>query len=157
MPTIFFKMLKMHRRVHHSPHKHALLQLIEANTPSHIMLTFPLLPDLLPLSAQPQESRLRTSKDLVLQYNHQRLMRLDQLTSLNTAVVLLTVDPRGRSAGLHLALRPTASLSEGNSYNSKADYTQQMSNLVHDRGQICKSCWPFGILTTVITNQIAPL
>lgn len=86
-------MLKMHSRLHHSPHQHALLQLIGTNTPSHLMLSFPLLPDLLPLSVQPQEGRLRTSKDLVLQHNQQRLMRLEWLTSPNTAVVPLTVDP----------------------------------------------------------------
>lgn len=61
------------------------------------MLSFPLLPDLLPLSVQPQEGRqagrLRTSKDLVLQQNQQRLMRLEWLTSSNTAVAPLTVDP----------------------------------------------------------------
>lgn len=89
-----FKMLKMHSRLHHSPHQHALLQPIGTNTPSHLMLSFPLLPDPLPLSqSSHRKAGYALLKTLYCSTTSERLMRLEWLASPNTAVVLLTVDP----------------------------------------------------------------
>ena len=38
-----------------------------------------------------------------------------------------------------------------------ANYTWGLSNLVHHRGQICKSCCPLGSPTTIIRNQASSL
>lgn len=111
----------------HSPHLYALLKLIGTITLISCLLSLCILTHFLPKPSHRKAGY--TVQDLALQHNQQRLMRLEWLTSQNKAVVLLSVDP-----GVTLsAFTCSASHNEGNSRNSKADYTQRQSNLVQDR------------------------
>lgn len=139
----------MHSWLNHRPQSNALVLDRNQHFLSDLMLSFHLVPDPLPLQVQPQEDRLRTSKELVV-HRPAEVYASGMVNMPKHSCSTTDCWPWGR-------VKPTASPSKGNYCNSKADYTLKLSNLVQDNCQTLDSCCPFGIPSTVRTNQTALL
>lgn len=143
-------MLKMHSWLNHRPQSNALVQLIGTNTFSQIscLVSIWFLIHFLCKSSHRKADYALLKNS---QCNRPAEVYASGMVNMSKHSCSTTdCWPWGR-------VKPTATPSKGNYCNSKADYTLKLSNLVQDKCQTLNSCCPFGIQSTVRTNQTALL